>query len=416
MNPNRSAEKRTVSAIPDAGVSRVPEGDNYGPISHDLKRAVIYIRVSTKAQAERDGNPEGYSLPTQRTACRMRAEQLGAEVVDEYIDKDTATRVDKRPAMLALIDRVTSERDVDYVIVHQVSRFARSRQDDANITERLESAGAMLISCVEGIDQTTSGRMLQGMLAVLNEYQSRNQSEDIKRKTLQKVKDGGTPSLAPIGYRNLQGTGQDINLRTVVVDEEQAPVITWAFEAYATGEWSLESLADELERRGLMQRATGKRPERPLPANRLQELLRNPYYIGIVTFRGVQYRGKQPHLVTPEIFQRVQDLLESRSRASERAHRHTHYLKGSLRCGRCQSRLAYCVSRGNGGRYAYFFCLGRHERRTGCDLPHLPAHDVEKAVLAMWKYESIEPGEADELRSLLIDELAGLDEGFEKKR
>ena len=35
-----------------------------------LKRAVIYIRVSTKMQAQRDGNAEGYSLPTQRTACR----------------------------------------------------------------------------------------------------------------------------------------------------------------------------------------------------------------------------------------------------------------------------------------------------------------------------------------------------------
>jgi len=102
--------------------------------------------------------------------------------------------------------------------------------------------------------------------------------------------------------------------------------------------------------------------------------------------------------------------------AGERAHRHTHYLKGSLRCGRCQSRIAYCVTRGNGGRYAYFFCLGRHERRTDCDLPHLQAEDVENAVVRAWEHESVEPKTADDLRRVLIDELASLDEGSEKKR
>ncbi len=55
-----------------------------------MKRAVIYIRISTKQQAARDGNPEGYSLPTQREACHKKAEQLGAAVVEEYVNTDTA--------------------------------------------------------------------------------------------------------------------------------------------------------------------------------------------------------------------------------------------------------------------------------------------------------------------------------------
>jgi DNA invertase Pin-like site-specific DNA recombinase len=111
------------------------------------------------------------------------------------------------------------------VIVHQLSRFARNTLDDGTITERLEEAGSKLVSCLESIDQTTPGRMLQGMLAVVNEYQSRVQSEDIKRKTLQKVKDGGTPTLAPIGYRNIQGEDGNINKRTVVIDDVRGPFI-----------------------------------------------------------------------------------------------------------------------------------------------------------------------------------------------
>ncbi|MGH2733852.1 MAG: recombinase zinc beta ribbon domain-containing protein [Actinomycetota bacterium] len=72
-----------------------------------------------------------------------------------------------------------------------------------------------------------------------------------------------------------------------------------------------------------------------------------------------------------------------------------------MRCGRCQSRLAYCVSRGNGGRYEYFFCLGQHERRTLCGLPHLPAAKVEEAMVQYWHTQRLEP----EIRSLLAERL-----------
>ena len=370
-----------------------------------LKRAIIYIRVSTKAQSLRDGNPEGYSLPTQRTACHLRAEQLGAEVIDEYIDRDTATRVEKRPAMLDLIERVRTKKDVDFVIVHQLSRFARNRLDDAQITEGLELAGATLVSCMEGIDQTTSGRMLQGMLAVVNEYQSRSQGEDIKRKTLQKVRDGGTPTLAPIGYLNCQGDGSENNRRWVEVDPNRAPLIRWAFEAYASGNHSLKSLAKSLAEMGLEQRPTGGRPARPLPANKLQHVLRNRYYLGVVTYNGVEYDGKHEPLVTPGLFEEVQKMLASKAQAGERAPRHTHYLKGSLFCGRCGSRMAYCISRGNGGQYAYFFCLGRHHKRTDCDLPHLNPDEVENAIIDCYKKERLDTTYLEGVKSFMLEDL-----------
>jgi DNA invertase Pin-like site-specific DNA recombinase len=402
----------TKSSARGDGVSDSGEGSG----SDTSLRAVIYARVSTKAHAERDGNPDGYSLPTQRTAAQIRAELLGATVIDEYIDKDTGTRVDKRPAMQAMIERITRDRDVDFVIVHQLSRFARNRLDDALVAEQLEQAGATLVSCLEGIDQTAAGRMMQGVLATVNEYQSRNQSDDIKRKTLQKVKDGGTPAMAPIGYLNVQGTDSDRNKRWVEVDEVRGPLITWAFSEYATGAYSLKALADLLEAKGLLQRATSKRPERPLPANKLHRVLRNPYYAGIVTFNGIQYQGKHARLVDPLTFETVQRMLAARSQSGERSHRRTHYLKGSLRCNRCKSRLAYCVSTGNGGSYAYFFCLGRHEGRTNCDLPHLRPELVESAVVDFYIGDQVTSEELEEIRSSVLAGLADASNRAESDR
>jgi DNA invertase Pin-like site-specific DNA recombinase len=54
--------------------------------------AVIYLRVSTKDQAERGGEAEGFSIPAQRDACYRKAEQLGATVAAEFVDAGESAR------------------------------------------------------------------------------------------------------------------------------------------------------------------------------------------------------------------------------------------------------------------------------------------------------------------------------------
>ena len=49
--------------------------------------AVIYVRVSTKEQAEMGGDPEGFSIPAQREACLRKAETMGAVVAAEFGDR-----------------------------------------------------------------------------------------------------------------------------------------------------------------------------------------------------------------------------------------------------------------------------------------------------------------------------------------
>ena len=389
--PGTSKSRRTVSK---------------GPVRE--KRALIYIRVSTKGQAVRDGNAEGYSLPTQREACRHKAEALGAVVVDEYIDKDTATSVDKRPALQRMVEYVVTHRDIDYVIFHQLSRFARYVPDDARITLELEMAGASLVSCVESIDETATGRLMHWVLAGLNEYQSRNMGNDIKVKTLQKVKDGGTPSLAPIGYLNRQDlTGGGKGKRWVELDPERAPHITWAFETYATGNYSLSGLLDELTARGLTTRATARRPSQPLHPSLVQRILTNPYYMGIVTYNGVEYQGKHEALVTPDVFNQVQEVLAQHNTSGERHWRHEHYLKGTVYCGVCGGRLSLTHAKGNGGVYAYYFCLGRRRNGDSCWQKAIQVGALEQVVEDFWHGVRMRPQRADELEAVVREDLTG---------
>ena len=76
-----------------------------------VKTAVSYARVSTKEQAERNGDPEGYSLPAQLDANRRKAAAINAMVVEEFVERgESAKSADTRPElqrMGLLHDQVT---------------------------------------------------------------------------------------------------------------------------------------------------------------------------------------------------------------------------------------------------------------------------------------------------------------------
>ena len=105
--------------------------------------AVSYLRVSTKEQAEKGGTDEGYSIPAQREANRRKAEQLGATVIEEFVDAGESARTADRPELMRMIQYVT-EHQVNYCVVHKVDRLARNRADDVTIHLALRDAGVML--------------------------------------------------------------------------------------------------------------------------------------------------------------------------------------------------------------------------------------------------------------------------------
>ncbi len=97
-----------------------------------VKRAVIYLRVSTLKQVGRDTDPDGYSLPAQREACERKAESLDAEVVAVFVDRGESAKTADRPEFQRMLNFVRTQGDIDYVILDKVDRFARNRRDDAN--------------------------------------------------------------------------------------------------------------------------------------------------------------------------------------------------------------------------------------------------------------------------------------------
>ncbi|TAM95191.1 MAG: recombinase family protein, partial [Rhizobiaceae bacterium] len=344
-----------------------------------MPRAAIYLRVSTREQAERDGDPEGYSIPAQREACKRKATSLGAVVVEEFADRGESARNSRRPELQRMLSYVR-DNPVEYVIVHKVDRLARNRADDIEITVALQTAGATLVSCSESIDETPSGILLHGIMSAIAEFYSRNLANEVIKGSVQKAKAGGTVGKAPLGYRNVRRIENNHEVRSVEIDPVRGPLVTWAFDAYATGDWTQRALLEELTRRGLDIPATRSKPAKPLALSSVQYLLINPYYKGIVRYRGAEYQGRHEPLVGDATWQQVQEVLAEKNETRSKLRKHSHYLKGIF-CGHCGSRMIVTKARSRSGKiYPYFVCIGRHQKRTECRMKAVLIDRVEELV------------------------------------
>lgn len=264
-------------------------------------RAVLYLRVSTASQVNTDYDPEGISIPAQRLACERKAAQLNnVEIVGEYVEPGrSGTSMDKRPAYQAMLERIRTERDVDIVLIYKLSRMNRNRLDDALTIAELRKHQVTLVSATENIDATPVGQLMHGILAAFNEFRSAEDGADIRYKMGEKARRGGTLGRAPLGYMNVRERFEGREIRTVGLDPERAPLIRQAFELYATGEYTLNSICRVLNDQGFRTRP-GKLPGGPMTDSTLSAILRNRYYLGYVTHNGEEYPGRHEPLADHE--------------------------------------------------------------------------------------------------------------------
>ncbi|MGB2950664.1 MAG: recombinase family protein, partial [Rhodococcus sp. (in: high G+C Gram-positive bacteria)] len=350
-----------------------------------MATAVIYLRVSTKDQAQRGGEAEGFSIPAQRDACEKRAETLGADVVMEFIDAGESARSADRPE-LQLMLKFLQKQKCDYVIVHKVDRLARNRVDDVEINVAIQRSGAKLVSVTENIDETPSGMLMHGIMSSIAEFYSRNLATETRKGMAQKVKNGGTPGMVPFGYLNVRTrTPEGYEIRTVTLDPDRAEHVRWIFDAYGSGEWTMTQIREELERRGITSLPRPKRPPKPMATSHIENILSNRYYLGFVKFEGAWHPGRHEPLIDEETWERVQAVRAGRVRSREKPQQHPHYLKGTLYCGHCGDMLGVEIVRnGKGTRYPYFYCLGRKTRRTECNFKAVAITAVEKLIEDHW--------------------------------
>jgi DNA invertase Pin-like site-specific DNA recombinase len=202
-------------------------------------KAIAYARVSTAHQAD-----EGVSLEAQQAKLNAWATLTGHELIGMEIDAGiSGKRADNRPALQRAIE--IAEREGAVLVTYSLSRLSRSVKDTLAIAERLDKAGANLVSLTEQIDTTSAaGRMMFKMLSVLAEFEREQIGERTKgalaHLRAQGFKTGGS---VPFGYdlaaggKLIENAGEQEALRLIA--------------ELRTDGYSLRAIAAELERLGV---------------------------------------------------------------------------------------------------------------------------------------------------------------------
>ncbi|HYF93788.1 MAG TPA: recombinase family protein [Symbiobacteriaceae bacterium] len=346
-----------------------------------------YLRVSTDEQAE-----EGFSLPTQRQRMTdfARSQWGDHPDVNWYVDDGYSAKDTERPGLRALRREAGPG---DTVLVLRLDRLTRSVLDLYTMLKEWEERGVFFRSVTEPYDtQKPEGRFMIGLLALLAEWERLRISERVREVMLHTVRsDRRHLSKPPLGY-DLAGGRLRIN-------DAEARLVREIFRLYMGGSGT-RAVAAELNRRGARTKQGARWTDFAV-----SYVLRNPVYMGKVSWQRIQSRGKRaggrhmnpdavlvdgdhPPLVPSALWQAAAARLRQGRGKAPRTAGSPHPLTGLAVCGLCGAPVHGVTQRRYrngaavpGRERRYYRCSGR-EADGVCTLPYLPADALEQRVLA----------------------------------
>lgn len=327
-------------------------------------RAISLIRVSLEEQTL------GYSLAAQSRAIQHYCAQRGWALVEQI--EDDAGRsgwtddLAKRPGLRRALDLIQSGA-ADVLIVHKLDRLARDKVLAPQYLRMIHRAGGKLVSLTEQWDFTTpQGEFLFGIMANLNEYHSANLAAEVRKGKHERARQGLSNGRPPYGYHCVAQPSRCAERHHWEPCPEQAPKVRWMFERYATGTVSIYDLVAELNAREEGRRWT---------YGAVRELLRNPVLAGRVRSVAGQFDGQHEAIVAPELFDRVQQVLDGNIRFPKHGPRNRVYvLGGILRCHMCKLTFAgsanvYRYADGRTRVHQFYEERGSYSGRADCTVP-----------------------------------------------
>jgi site-specific DNA recombinase len=370
-----------------------------------VEGALLYIRVSTAEQGHKVLN-----LENQEGACREFCDRQGWPVVEQFLDTHSARTAIDRPLLQKMIAYCEANHSrVRYVVVYELSRFARNIEDQNAMIRLFKESGVLLRSVVEShIDETAAGKLGGNMLGSFNQYFSDSLSEKMQRRTRQSAQAGRFPWRAPLGYTNI-GDRDGKGASNLIHDGDRAPLIRRAFELIRTDRFKQADVLEVVTKEGLTT-TNGK----PVPIQTFQRILRNPLYAGWVTLPSDDtfepVRGLHQPIISQELFGEVQTILDGRTPppTPKRKVNPDFPLKCFVRCESCGNPLTGGVCHGKTKPYRRYWCY-----RPACRAVTLLADDLEDQFVSL--LERLKPAPGDDSKVSKAAKLLAVEQGDVKK-
>ena len=373
-NAKNSSPPRSRAAIRSTASEGSAPKPNVARAAAAMVEAVMYTRVSSKDQER-----EGFSIPAQQRLLSAYAERMDIAVVAEFVDVETAKQ-SGREQFSEMLKYLKKRPTCKAILVEKTDRLYRNIKDYVT----LEDLGYELHFVKEGgvmtPDSRSSDKFMHGIRVMVAKNYVDVLSEEAKKGMLEKARQGIWPARAPYGYRNVvRGDGKKV----VEVDPVLGPKVKLLFEEYATGQFSIKVVAKRARHNGLCYPSSGA----TLPRSTIHQILQNPFYMGEYDWHEVRYKGIHAPLITPELFDKVQDIMSGRATNCRHEQKRDFAFSGQVYCGPCwdEDHKRMLIGSLIKQKYIYYHCerckeLGRNkyvrEHRTcspshPCALPRL---------------------------------------------
>ena len=344
----------------------------------------LYSRVSTAEQAR-----EGYSIGEQQERLTAYCKSRGWSDFKHFTDGGFSGGNMNRPALQDMIKAI-KQGTVSKVIVYKLDRLSRSQKDTLELLEDVFLPNNVdFISMCENFDTSSPfGKAMIGMFSVFAQLEREQIRERVTigreaRAKEGKWRGGGTP---PVGYEYTNGE--------LVINEFEAMQIREIFKLYLAG-YTYTEIAIALNGKGW----THKYGSWQL--SRVRNVLKNPVYMGIVSFGG-QYQGIHEPIIDSETFEKVVEMMSDKpkSRTFKRRPINESFFVGKLFCGHCGARYTHTSSytgHKKEKKIHYYSCMNRlHTKQRGTSV---------KCDNMIHRCDAFDAVVFDELRKLSLEDV-----------
>lgn len=345
------------------------------------KQNVAYLRVSTEAQTEK------YGLDMQKQKILEYCDREGVMIDKWYVDGGYSGSKLDRPEIQELLDDAERGR-IAKVFIYKLDRMSRDVIDTLNLCTRvLPKYGVEVVSMTEDIrTERPMDKVMLTMNAAMNQYER----EVIRMRMSAGMKERVKKGLWMGGRRTPYGYYYDRNDGILHPKEDEAENVRKAYKLYIDG-YSCDRISKIL----------GFKGERIVI-----QILKRKSNIGIIEYKGEEYKGLHESIVDDHIFYLAQECMKKRHTNSNTSN--DNILTGLCYCGVCGARMRYQ----KWGKYHKLVCYSQQASKDymikdpNCDNAKVRADEIEKEVEDCFKRFAInvEKSQKTESKASIIED------------
>lgn len=325
-----------------------------------MKKAALYVRVSTMHQIDKD------SLPFQKQELSNYAKYaLGIDDFELFEDAGYSAKNTDRPQYQDMMNRIRA-KEFTHLLVWKIDRISRNLKDFTEMYDELKSRGIVFVSKNEQFDTSSAmGEAMLKIILVFAELERKLTGERVYSIMLSRAEKGlWNGATVPYGYT------WDDQIKFPVIDPEESVNVNYIYDLYLETRSTI-MVAERLTAERIRTKRDGK-----WTAKTIRDILRNPFYVGTYRYNmrdnktnkmykdekeWIVVENNHPGIIDKSKFDLVGDILTINFKGQNTTTRqncHTHIFAKLAFCGRCGNleRAGQDTPRKDGYRPSRYYC------------------------------------------------------------